>query len=57
MKEELYDNPVSRSTGGLYLPTANVTLGERMGPIEVIFRKMVISAECGMKTSYREGLR
>ena len=55
MKGELYENPVSRSTGGLYLPTADVTIGERMGPIDVIFRKMLISAECGIKTSYKVG--
>ena len=57
MKKELYDNPVSRSTGSFYSPTANVTLGERMGQTDIVFRRMMISAECGIKTSYREGLR
>ena len=59
LKNELYgtpvSGPVSRSTGGLYMPTANVTLGEKMGSMDVIFRNMVISAECGLKTSYIVG--
>jgi len=51
-----HSTPYTYRTGGLYLPTAEITLGDtiQFGATsqEIIFRKMKIAAECGMRTSY-----
>ena len=41
-----------RSGGGLYLPTAEIVLGDRINNMDIIFRSMKIAAECGQRTSY-----
>ena len=55
MKDELYSTPVATRNGGLYRPTATVTFGQRIGDMEVIFRRLPIAAECGTRTSYTVG--
>ena len=37
---------------GLYRATANITLGAVMNGVEIVFKNTVISAECGVQTSY-----
>merc|ERR1712127_564339 len=41
-----------RTGGGLYLPTAEIVLGDTINNMDIIFRSMKIAAECGKRTSY-----
>ena len=52
-----YGKPVTSrfSNFGLYRPTANVTLGASIYGAEVVFKNVVVSAECGFKTIYQIG--
>merc|ERR1712167_277786 len=51
-----YGRPITTRSGGLYRRTANITFGQTFGEgdnsIDIIFRNLVVAAECGKRTTY-----
>jgi len=53
LKGALYDTPVT--TRSYYQAMANVTFGTKVGETNLVFRSMLVAAECGKRTSYTVG--
>ena len=61
LKNSVYGFPVTSKPGsmdndfGLYMPKANITIGNMLNGREIVFKNVLVTAECGVKTTYRVG--
>ena len=47
------ESVLSRSQLGFYKPTANITFGQKINNMDIIFRSMHIGAQCGTQSRYK----
>ena len=60
LKNSVHSLPMTSESGSLnnlgsYMPKANITLGNMLNGREIVFKNVLATAECGVKTTYHVG--